>query len=75
MDQFYFSVNLDGDWKLCLAPLTDRRLAMVGEEVPDTSGYFLFEQRGSGDYAAIEIIAHVASEAAAERLRAMLNMA
>jgi hypothetical protein len=75
MTEFYFSVNLDNERTLCLAPLTERKLVLSGQEIPDTSGYFLFEQRGSGDFARVEIIAQVLSEDAAFRLRDMLNMA
>lgn len=74
MAEFYFSVNLDNDRTLCLAPLTNRKLALVVDDVPDPSGYFLFERRGSDETGRIEIIAHVHSEEAAFRLREMLNM-
>lgn len=75
MVNFYFSVNLDNDTTLCLAPLTDSRIALSGEELEDTSGYFLFEQRHSEELPEIKIIARVLSEEAAFRLRAMLKMA
>lgn len=74
MDEFYFSVNIDAGRTLCLAPLTERRLAMAGQELSDTSGYFLFEQHGEGDFARVEILAHVVSEDAVSRLRAQFNM-
>jgi hypothetical protein len=74
MDHFYYTVNLGSERMLCLAPLTERRISMSGQEIEDPSGYFLFEQYGSGDDADIQIIAHVVSEDAALRLRAMLNM-
>ena len=74
MDEFYFSVNIDNERTLCLAPLTDRRLAMAGEEIVDASGYFLFEKRGNGDYAGIDVIAKVVSEDAVFRLRDMFRM-
>lgn len=73
MAQFYFSVNIDNDRTLCLAPLTDRKIAMSGQEIADTSGYFLFETRGS-DERGVEIIAHVVSEDAVFRLREAFNM-
>jgi hypothetical protein len=75
MADFYFSVNLDDDRKLCLAPLTDRRLAMAGVELADPSGYFLYEQRGSTELGSVEIIAQVFSDDAAFRLRDMFHMA
>ena len=74
MAEFYFSVNLDNDRTLCLAPLTDRKIALSGEEIADPSGYFLFETSSSDD-SAIEIIARVQSEEAAFRLRTMFKMA
>lgn len=75
MAEFYFSVNLDNDRTLCLAPLTDRRIALSGQEIPDPSGYFLFEKRSSDELGGIEIIAQVLSEEAAFRLRDMFKMA
>ena len=74
MSEFYFSVNLDNHRTLCVAPLTDRRIAMSGQNIPDVGGYFLFERRGAGEGAEIEILAHAMSEDAAFRLRDMLNM-
>lgn len=74
MDDLYFSVSLEDDRVLCLAPLTDRRLEMAGQEIEDTSGYFLYEQRGEGERATVEIIAHVVSAEGALRLRDMFNM-
>ena len=73
--EYYFSVSLDNNERtLCLAPLSDRYLSMSGQEISDPSGYFLFEKRGTGDLADIEIIAQALSEDAALRLRSMLNM-
>ncbi len=74
MAEFYFSVNLDNDRTLCLAPLTERRIAMSGVELVDKSGYFLYEQRRSDAVGGVEIIAHVLSEDAVFRLRDMFNM-
>ncbi len=74
MADFYFSVNLEPDRTLCLAPLTDRRISLSGQQVEDTSGYFLFEQRGTGETAGIEIIAKVMDDEAALRLRDMFQM-
>jgi hypothetical protein len=74
MTQFYFSVNLDNDRTLCVAPLTDIKIMLSGQDVPDPSGYFLFEQRGSDQFASIEIIARLTSEEAAFRIRDMLKM-
>jgi hypothetical protein len=74
MAELYFSVNLDNDRTLCIAPLTERRIAMSDQELTDTSGYFLFEQRNSETLDNVEIIAQVISEEAALRLREMLKM-
>jgi hypothetical protein len=71
MEDFYFSVALDDRRTLCLAPLTERRIAMADQDIPDPSGYFLFEKHNTGE---VEVIAQVLSEEAALRLRAMLNM-
>lgn len=75
MANFYFSVNLDNERTLCLAPLTDRKIAMAGVEVPDPSGYFLFERNESDNFGGVEIIAQVFSDEAALRLRDLFNMA
>ena len=74
MDDLYYSVNIDAERTLCLAPITDRRLAMAGQEIADTSGYFLYEQQGSGDFASIEILAHIVSAAGVQRIRETFNM-
>ena len=44
------------------------------EPLDRIDGYFLFEQRGTGDFADIEIIAHVPTEDGVLRLRRMLGM-
>lgn len=74
MAEFYFSVSLGNDRTLCLAPLTDRRIAMSEQDVTDPSGYFLFEQTGSDEFGRVEIIAQVFSEDAVFRLREMFGM-
>ena len=74
MAQFYFSVNIDNDRTLCVAPLTDRKIMLSGQEVPDPGGYFLFERRGSEEFGRVEIIAQAISEEAAFRLRDMFSM-
>ena len=71
---FYFSVNLDNERTLCVAPLTDRRIAMAGVDVSDPSGYFLYESRESEPFGGVEILAKVFSEEAALRLRDMFKM-
>ncbi len=74
MEDIYFSVNLQDGHTLCLAPLTDRRIAMSGQEIPDTGGYFLYEQKGRGEHADIEVIAHILSEDAVMRIKHAFNM-
>ena len=74
MDEYYFSVNLDGNRKLCLAPLTDRLIAASGMDLPDTSGHFLFEQNGADERTTIEILAQVLSPEAVLKLRETFKM-
>ena len=74
MDDFYFSVNLDNERTLYLAPLTERRISMSGQELADTSGLFLFEQCGTGESARIEIIARIISEESVFRLCNVFKM-
>jgi len=74
MAHFYFSTSLDDETTLCLAPLTERRRSMASTEIADPSGYFLFERRGTGENAEVEIIARIDSEEAAFRLRELLSL-
>lgn len=74
MSYFYFSVYIGEGRLLCLAPLTERRIAMADQELSDTSGYFLFETSSGELSTETEIIARVVSEEAALRLRKILNM-
>ena len=74
MAEYYFSAALDNDTTLCIAPLTDRRIELSGQEIEDCSGYFLFATRGGGEPNDVEIIARLASEEAAIRLRDMLSL-
>jgi hypothetical protein len=74
MEEFYFTVKLDEDRTLCLAPLTDRNLEISGQEISDSSGYFLYEKHHSDGMPRVEIIAQVVSEDAVFRLREMLRM-
>ncbi len=75
MAYFYFSVNLDNDRTLCVAPLTDRQIAAAGQDIADTTGYFLYQTRRSDEIGGMEIIAQAVSEEAAFRLRDMFHMA
>lgn len=74
MSDCYFSAEIGDQTTLYLSPLTERRISMSGETIPDPSGYFLYEQRGVGDFAELEILAHVTSEDAAFRLSKMLGL-
>jgi hypothetical protein len=74
MATLFFTKTIGNDRTLYLAPLTERRIAMSGQEIDDPSGYFLFEQRGSDAVAGIEIIAQAVDEAAAMRLVQMFDM-
>jgi hypothetical protein len=74
MNGFYLSRRLDGERVLCVAPLTDRNVALSGQEVEDLSGYFLFEKRGREDTQAVEILAHMVSEEAALRMGELLKL-
>jgi hypothetical protein len=74
MAEHYFSANLDNETTLCIAPLTDRRLALSGQEIPDVSGYFLYATRKSEEPNEVRIMAKLLSEEAAFELSRMLNM-
>jgi hypothetical protein len=74
MAEFYFTATLSNGRTLFLAPLTERLIAESGQEVSDTSGYFLFERDRSNANHTVQIIAQVVSEEAALQLREMLAM-
>ncbi|ULJ74398.1 hypothetical protein [Rhizobium gallicum] len=74
MEDLYLTAETDHGSELCLSPLTDRQIAMSGQELSDTGGYFLFERVGSGDHAWINIIARLTSEDAVDRMRLMLSL-
>jgi hypothetical protein len=74
MDEYYFTARIDESRTLCLAPLTNRRIEHADIQPEDTSGLFLYEQTGTGENAAIKILAHVASEESAFQLRDMFKM-
>lgn len=74
MADLYLSVNTEDGTTLCVAPLTDRQLSLSGQEILDQSGYFLFERHGSGAQERVEILAHLVSDEAAERIRLVLNL-
>lgn len=74
MSDYFFSVSLDGAKSLFLAPLVDQDLELAGQQISDTSGYFLFEKTGRGEGAQLEILAQAVSEEAALRLRELFKM-
>ncbi len=74
MPEYYFSAQTDTETTLCIAPLTDKRIELSGEEIEDTSGYFLYETRGGAEPEEVRIIARLTSEEAALRLKDMLSL-
>ena len=74
MAEYYFTTNIDNETTLCIAPLTNRRIAMSGQEIADTSGYFLYETCKSQEPNEVRIIAQLLSEEEALRLSRILNM-
>jgi hypothetical protein len=74
MAEFYFTTNIDNESTLYIAPLTNKRLAMSGQEIADISGYFLYETCKSQEPNEVRVIAQLLSEEAALRLSRMLNM-
>lgn len=75
MLNYYFTANLDNETTLCLAPISEARAALAAEEIEDTSGYFLYEFRHTNTTPEVKVLARVASDEAALRLREMLQMA
>lgn len=74
MAEHYFSTNIDNETTLCIAPLTNRRVVMSGQEIADISGYFLYETSKSEQPNEVRIIAQILSEDAAFQLSRLLNM-
>lgn len=74
MEGYYFSAPLDSDTTIYLSPLSDRRIEMSGEEVADSSGYFLYTVRHTRQPEAVEILARVHSEEAAWRLKQLFDL-
>lgn len=74
MDEYYFSVDIDESKTLCLSPLTTRRVNNANIEPEDASGHFLYERIGTGENAAIRILAHIISEESLFELRDMFKM-
>lgn len=74
MLEYYFSVSLDNNRTLCLAPLTDRKIEMSGLQLEDSSGYFLYENHHSNDFSGIEVLAHIMSEDAVMKIKSIFKM-
>lgn len=74
MSEFYFDAQIERNRTLCLAPLTDRELATAEVSVEDAYGYYLYERIRRGNQEELEIIAHVPTDEAADRLRILLSM-
>ena len=74
MDEYFLSVARDDGSLLCIAPLTNRQIAVAEQELEDTSGLFLFEQCGSEGSLKVNVIARVLSEEAALMFRRTFAM-
>jgi len=74
MPEYYFSAKIDSDTTLCIAPITDKRVELSGEQIEDRSGYFLYQIKGRGEPGEVEILARLTSEEAALRLKEMLAL-
>ncbi|MCF2524238.1 hypothetical protein [Bradyrhizobium sp. G127] len=74
MSDFYFSAQVDDETTICIAPITERRVELSGEEIEDKSGYFLFETKGGAEPSEVHVLARLTSEEAALRLKSMLAL-
>ena len=74
MAEYYFSAKLDSETLLCIAPITDKRVELSGQDVENRSGYFLYQVRGAGEPREVEILARLQNEEAALRLKDMLSL-
>ena len=74
MPELYFSAQLDSSTTLCIAPLSNRRIELSGEELEDVSGYFLYKTVGGGEPEDVEVIARLTSEEAAWALKEILGL-
>lgn len=73
MVAYYLTASRPEGKVLCLAPLTDRQIAACDQELPDTSGHFLYE-RGQDDLESVVVLAQVVSEDAVEAFRVLLGL-
>lgn len=74
MSEYYFSAKIDSETTICIAPLTNRRIELSGQQITDSSGYFLYKTRGGGEPSEVEILARIESEEAALKLKDMLSL-
>ncbi len=74
MSEYYFSAKIDSETTLCIAPITNKRVELSGQEIEDRSGYFLYQTKGDGEPGEVEILARLTSEEAAIRLKEMLAL-
>lgn len=75
MSEYYFSARIDSRTTLCIAPITNKRVELSGQDVVDRSGYFLYQTKGQdGEPSEVEILARLESEEAALRLKEMLSL-
>jgi hypothetical protein len=74
MSEYYFSAQIDSDTTLCIAPLTNKRIELSGQQIEDPSGYFLYQTRGGGEPGEVQILARLESEEAALKLKDMLAL-
>jgi len=74
MSEYYLSAPLDNETTICVAPLSDRRLEMSGEELADKSGYFLYTVRHTTQPETVNILARIHSEEAVWHLKDMFGL-
>ena len=74
MSAYYFSARIDDETTLCIAPMSDRKIELSGEEISDTSGYFLYFAKGAGAPVEVEVVAQMRSDEAAFRLKELLRL-
>lgn len=74
MAEYYFSAEIDSNTRLCIAPLTEKRIELSGQAVPDPSGYFLYRVHGGSEPSEVEILARLESEEAVLELKDLLAL-
>lgn len=74
VDEYYLSAQVDDDTILCIAPLTQHRVELSGQEIEDESGHFLYLVRGGSEPRDVEILARLSSEEAVRRLSEILSL-